>query len=180
MSKALAFTGQHLDWLSSDGNQLSAPYIQLKALLLDEIMQRAAQGYDTFYCNAERGADIIFGDMVLWVKATTYPTLRLICVIPHEGQAATWPEEWRDRYFKLVDRADDMVLMSHRHTHDCYQKSNQYMVDNAKALLAVYDGKQAGDAAYTVEYAQEKGREVVLIDPETRKRRDIPPRFEAL
>jgi uncharacterized phage-like protein YoqJ len=54
------------------------------------------------------------------------------------------------------------------------------MVDNTAALLAVYDGNQAGDAAYTVEYAQKKGREVVLIDPETQKRRDIPPRFEAL
>ena len=180
MSKALAFTGQHMEWLSSDGNQLSAPCIQLKALLLDEIMQRAAQGYDTYYCNAERGADIIFGDMVLWVKATTYPALRLICVIPHEDQATTWSDEWRDRYFKLVDRADDMVLISHPYTNDCYQKSDRYMVDNAAALLAVCDGRQSGDSAYTVEYAQRKGREVVLIDPETQKRRDIPPRYEAL
>ena len=162
MSKALAFTGQHMEWLSSDGNQLSAPCIQLKALLLDEIMQRAAQGYDTYYCNAERGAGIIFGDMVLWVKATT------------------WSDEWRDRYFKLVDRADDMVLISHPYTNDCYQKSDRYMVDNTTALLAVYDGRQSGDSAYTVEYAQRKGREVVLIDPETQKRRDIPPRYEAL
>jgi uncharacterized phage-like protein YoqJ len=178
--KALAFTSQQMEWLYSDGNQLSAPIIQLRALLLNEIMQRAARGYDTCFCIAERGADIIFGDMVMWVKATTHPTLRLICVIPHEGQATAWSDEWRDRYFKLVDRADDMVLMSHRNTHDCYQKSYRYMVDNATALLAVYDGRQPGDSAYTVEYARSKGREVVLIDPETQKRRDIPPRFEAL
>lgn len=180
MSQALAFAGQRMESLSLGGNGVSAANIQLKAVLLDEIMNRAAQGYDTFYCGAARGADMLFGNLVLWVKVTTYPALRLICVIPHEGQATNWPEEWRDMYFKLLEQADDMVLISHRYTSDCYHRGNRYMIENAKALLALYDGIQPGDAAYAVEYARRKGREIVLIDPDTQKRGVVPPRLEIL
>ena len=55
-------------------------------MLLTEIMDRAKAGYDTFYTGCARGMDIVFGRQVLLVKATSYPNIRLIGVVPHEGQ----------------------------------------------------------------------------------------------
>ena len=60
--------------------------------------------------------DILFGEQVLQVRNTAYPAIRLICVIPHENQAENWPESCRDRYFHLLEQANDEVLISMRYT----------------------------------------------------------------
>jgi uncharacterized phage-like protein YoqJ len=44
---------------------------------------------------------------------------------------------------------------------------NRYMVDHAAYLLAVYDGGNKGGTAYTVRYAREKKREIIVIRPDT-------------
>ena len=169
-SKALAFTGHQPESLLFGENELSAVCIRLKALLLDEIMRRAEQGYDTFYCGAERGIDIIFGDHILLVKMLAHPQLRLIFVVPHKEQTNGWPEKWRKRYFDLLERADDMVLISSRYTHDCHRLCNHYMVDRSNALLAVHDGSESDETAYTVAYALRANKEVTCINPYTLER----------
>ena len=79
--------------------------------------------------------DIIFGRLVMVVKATSYSNIRLIGVVPHEGQANHWSESWRNRYFALLTQADDVVTLSARYFDGCYQARNRYMVDAADALL---------------------------------------------
>lgn len=166
----LAFTSHRLEDLPFGENELSAECIKLKVMLLDEIIGRVAQGYDTFYCGAARGMDIIFGRQVLLVKALEHPQIKLICVVPHEEQANGWPEPWRERYFRLLEQSDDMVLISNRCTRDGHHRSSRYVMDHADALLAVYDGSGHGDTAYAVAYALEQGKEVVRIDPYTLER----------
>lgn len=164
---ALCFTGHRPESLPFGENELSAECLRLKAILLDEIMRRAEQGYDTFYCGAARGMDIIFGHQVLLVKALEHPEIKLVCVIPYEEQAKGWPEKWRDRYFGLLEQADDVVLLSNRYTCDCYQRRNRYMVDHSDAVLAVYNESGQGGTACTVAYAGRQGKEVVCINPNT-------------
>ena len=65
-------------------------------MLLTEIMDRVKAGYDTFYTGCARGMDIVFGTQVLLLKKTACPNIRLIGVVPHEGQANHWTETWRD------------------------------------------------------------------------------------
>ena len=61
----------------------------------------------------------------------------------------------------------------------CYQARNRYMVDAADALLAVCREGASGGTQYTVEYAWQKNRELVVIDPDTLERRLLPPRLTA-
>lgn len=175
--KALAFTGHRPESLPFGENELSPACIRLKAMLLTEIMDRASQGYGIFYCGAARGSDIIFGKLVLLAKATEYPNIRLICVVPHEEQARSWSERWRDRYYGLLEQADEMVLLSTRYTSGCYHRRNRFMVDRADVLIAVHDGSYTGGTAYTVEYARRKGKEIVIIDPDTLERSVISTRL---
>lgn len=178
--KALAFAGHWPESLPFGEDELSPACIRLKALMLDEIMKRAEAGYATFYCGAARGADLIFGRQVLLVKETSYPDIRLVCVIPHEGQANSWSEKWRERYFTLLEQADDNVLISARYTPDCYHQRNRYMVDHSDVLLAVYNGDGSGGTAYTVKYACHQNKETIVLDPVTLERRVVPPRLQAL
>ena len=113
------------------------------------------------------------------VKATSYSNIRLIGVVPHEGQANHWSESWRNRYFALLTQADDVVTLSARYFDGCYQARNRYMVDAADALLAVCREGASGGTQYTVEYAWQKNRELVVIDPDTLERRLLPPRLTA-
>ena len=80
----LAFTGHRPESLPFGENELSASAIRIKTLLADEITRCAAQGYDTFLAG---GGDILFAEQVLFVKGLEYPDIRLITVVPHEGQA---------------------------------------------------------------------------------------------
>ena len=56
---------------------------------------------------------------------------------------------------KLGDTANDMI------------ERNRYMVDRAKSLIAVYDGKGSGGTAATVQYAMSKDVKIIVINPDT-------------
>lgn len=45
-------------------------------------------------------------------------------------------------------------------------KRNRYMVDASQVILAVWNGKPSG-TGNTIRYAQEQGKTVIVIDPQT-------------
>lgn len=171
----VAFTGHRPESLPyGDGGQDTA-YCRMKELLLREIKYWASQGCETFYGGVARGMDIVFGEQVLLAKQQGHPGIKLVGVIPFEEQAATWSEAWRSRYFSLMSKSDDEVLISAHYTKDCYHRRNRYMVDNADVLIAVYNGSDSGGTAYTVRYANQKGKMVVVLEPNTLTRLVLPP-----
>ena len=116
----LAFTGNRPESLPFGENENDQRYIHLKAMLLTEITDRVKAGYDTFYTGCARGMDIVFGTQVLLLKKTACPHIRLIGVVPHEGQANHWTETWRDRYFDLLEQVKaafdrDGIQMTYNH-----------------------------------------------------------------
>lgn len=178
--RSMAFTGHRPESLPFGENEAAPACVQIKQMMRDEIKVRAAQGCNTFYCGAARGGDIIFGEQVLQLQEDLFPDLRLICVVPHEGQANSWSESWRDRYFALLERSDDEVLISSQYTRDCYLYRNRYMVDHADMLLSLYSGQHRGGTFYTVKYAYHRNKEIVILDPNTLERKLIPPRLQAI
>ena len=114
------------------------------------------------------------------MKATEYPNIRLITVVPHEGQANGWSEAWRERYFRIHELSTEVITLAYRYSRDCYHVRNRYLVDNADKLLTLYNGGATGGTAYTVNYARQKNREIIVIDPNTLERTLIPPRLQAL
>ena len=133
-------------------------------------------GADTFFCGAARGADIICGELVMQEKQA-HPELKLICVIPFAEQARGWAMNWAFRYRELLRNADQIVLMCSNYQRGCYHMRNRYMVDNCDLLIAIYNGENKGGTAYTVNYARERGKEILIIDPNTLEKRVIPAAF---
>ena len=176
----LAFTGHRPEMLPFGENELSAASVRMKTMILTEIMDCAAKGCRVFLQGGARGGDLIFAEQVLTAKATEYPDIQLVSVIPHEGQVNNWPEAWRDRYFRIMELSSEVITLSTRYTRDCYHVRNRYLVDNADKLLALYNGGAKGGTAYTVQYARQKNKEVIVIDPSTLERTVIPPRLQAL
>lgn len=103
-----------------------------------------------------------------------HPELKLICVIPFAEQARGWEMNWAFRYRELLRNADQIVQMCSNYQRGCYHMRNRYMVDNCDLLIAIYNGENKGGTAYTVNYAREQGKEILIIDPNTLEKTVIP------
>lgn len=72
----------------------------------------------------------------------------------------------QDRYFDIASKCDKETLLQQRYTPDCMHKRNRYMVDQADYIIAVWNGKPSGTGK-TVQYAQQQGKPVRVINPIT-------------
>ena len=59
-------------------------------------------------------------------------------------------------------------MLQRQYTPDCLRKRNQYMVDRADIVLAVWNGSPSG-TGQTVWYARETEKTVWILRPDTLK-----------
>ena len=124
-------------------------------LLRQEILKAIADGYTHFISGFATGADLMFADIVVQLKAV-YP-ITLEAAIPYPGRMKT-----PDKTFQRLIRCSDTVkIHSDCYFKGCYARRNRYMVDQSQRILAVYDGRTTGGTAATLRYAV--GKEVRVV-----------------
>lgn len=159
-----AFTG-HRPKSFSFGYDESHPDCKLlKKRLAKEIEAMFKRGVNIFISGAAMGVDMWAMEAVLELKRRE-PSVRLVAAVPFRGQADRWGAEMQERYGRLLAECDKVACFSEFYHPSCYHDRDRRMVDNAAHLIAVYNGSEVGGTAYTVAYAREKGRNVVVIDP---------------
>ncbi len=164
--KNCAFTGHRPMRFIFGYDEEDERCLKLKLEMAQQVEILIRSGVSLFYSGIALGVDQWGAEIVLDLKRP-YPNIRLVAVLPCETQADKWSLAQRERYFNLLARADDVITLRTRYTKECMQERNRYMVDHAEHLLAVYDGGGKGGTAYTVRYAQEKGRQITVIHPDT-------------
>lgn len=86
---------------------------------------------------------------------------------PHEGFGDHWPKDWQKRRDALRARAAKVVVVSPGRWETSednwkYLARDRYMIDQADAVLALYDGKpKKSGTGLTVCYATQKGKPVI-------------------
>lgn len=145
--------------------------IELKHLMAEQIENLIRSGVTTFFTGMALGVDLWGAEIVLALKEEN-PDLQLIAALPCETQANRWSAEQRERYFNILAECDDTVYISYPYTKGCMMQRNRWLVEHCNVLLAVYDGSERGGTAYTVQYAYDKGKRVIRIDP---SRREVIP-----
>ncbi|MFA0814544.1 MAG: SLOG family protein [Anaerofustis sp.] len=165
MEMACAFTGHRPVRFSFGYDEEDEKCIRLKLTLAAQINRLIESGVSTFYTGMALGTDQWCAGIVLDMKRQY--SIRLIAVLPCETQASKWSPEQRERYFNMLAVCDDVITLNTRYTPQCMLERNRYMVDHATYLLAVYDSKNKGGTAYTVRYAREKKRQIIVIRPDT-------------
>lgn len=121
-----------------------------------------AEGFSTFISGMARGVDIWAGEAVLKLRDAGAP-IRLICAVPYPGFESRWSPNWRERYHAILDTADLVRYVSPKYSAECFQRRNEWMVDHAARVIAVYNGEPSG-TRNTVRYAQSKGVNVVIVE----------------
>lgn len=110
------------------------------------------------------GVDTVFALTVLEMKREGYD-IKLHCAIPCRNHSCKWIKESVDLYNKILDKADTVKLVSNENYNPyLMQKRNEYMVDLADKVIAVWDGSKSG-TANCVNYARKQGKEIIKIEP---------------
>lgn len=133
------------------------------AELLAVVRRLHARGCRTFLCGMAVGFDLAAAEAVV-VCRRALPDMRLVAVIPFEGQERRFTASDRERYARVRAAADDEVVLAPGYRPGCYAVRNDYLVDRASVVVAWYDGSPGG-THYTVRRALRRGREVVGLCP---------------
>lgn len=157
----ICVTGHRPDKLY--GYKLSdSKYIKLKERFKELLIQNNCTEAIT---GMALGTDMIFAIAVLELKKQGCD-IKLHCAIPCRNHSYKWTKDYQDLYNYILNKANIVKLI----TDEDYkpwlmQKRNEYMVDLADKVIAVWDGSKGG-TYNCVKYAEKKGKEIIRILPE--------------
>lgn len=167
-NRCCAFTGHRPAKFPWKYDEKDPRCVELKAVLAHQIDKLAAAGVTDFFTGMALGVDTWAAMAVLDLRERN-PAIKLHCVLPCEGQEATWKLTAQVRYKYILSEADSVEYVKRLYDGKCMLERNQRLVDYAGILLAVYNGEKRGGTAATVRYAQKAGREIIVIDPIARR-----------
>ena len=149
-----AFTGHRPE-------KLNISETDVRVLLQDAIEQAYADGFRVFISGMARGVDMWAADIVLQLRLT-HDDIKLICAAPYEGFEARWSQNYRLEYQRIMQAADLVRYICPHYSPACFQIRNQWMVDHAARLIAVWNGQPSG-TANTLQYAVQQDVNVIII-----------------
>jgi len=136
-------------------NQIN--YIQYE--LHREIELAIVDGFTHFVSGFAEGVDLIFASIVCELKIV-YPNIVLEAAIPYRDRLKTQNNQFNE----LIKKCDHIYIVQEKCTQQCYRARNQYMVDKARRLIAVFNGRHRSGTAQTIRMAEQLNREIRLIE----------------
>ena len=135
------------------------------AVRLRRVIEEQIKAGIVFYgAGGAGGFDTLAAQIVLDMKKE-YPQLRLILVLPCEGQTRGWRSEDIAVYEDIKRRSDKVVYVSREYTPDCMHRRNRHLVDHSGTCIC-YLTRSTGGTAYTVDYARKKGLRIINMAEE--------------
>lgn len=110
---------------------------------------------------------IITGMALGWDQAVAQAAIELhvpfTAAIPFIGQESKWPEQSQAKYRELRGKSElTKVVMSGDYSADKMQIRNEWMVDHADMVIALWDGTSGG-TANCVNYAKAQHKQIVNV-----------------
>lgn len=114
-------------------------------------------------CGGAQGADQI-GARVFYREGLPY-----ILIKPFEGQEKRWPKKAQEKYANLETHARKTIVVSHINSKNYHEvvkalyKRNQFMIDKADYVVAIWNGDKKGGTAHAMRYAKAQGKTTIII-----------------
>lgn len=143
--RTCCFTGHRPGKLKTDKQEVIT-------WLKSEIDIAVDAGYTTFISGMQRGVDIWAAEYVLELKKNNSDLL-LVAASAFPGMEAMWTQKWIDQYDAIRLRADATLFVCNVPSVDAFFQRNNWMVDHASLLVAVYNNIPGGTKA-TIDYAK--------------------------
>lgn len=106
--------------------------VEIKLKIAEVVAQLAASGVTDFITDCEYGI-LMWGAEIVLAQKLFSPELTLKVYMPHEEQAVKWAPDWRERYFSIHEKADDVVIFND------YKKCLETLCEDADVLIYVGD-----------------------------------------
>ncbi len=148
---SVAFTG-HRTYCGEAGDALRR--------VLESLYDR---GFRTFLSGMAVGFDLAAAEAGLEL-GRQHDDVRLVAAVPFHGQEMRFSPADRERFRRVLAEAAETVVLSPVYHRGCYAVRNNYLIDNARVLVAWYDGFSGG-THYTVRRALRRGLEIVNLHP---------------
>lgn len=121
------------------------------------------RGFRVFLSGMAVGFDLAAAETVLEMRARR-SDVRLVAVVPFEGQQTRFSAADRARFDRVLAAADEVEVLSPVYHRGCYAVRNDFLVDHAAVVVAWYDGMPGG-THYTVRRALRRGLEIINLHP---------------
>lgn len=86
-----------------------------------------------------------------------------MCACPYDGFEVGWKQEWKAQYNTILAAADFVKYVCEGYSRSCFQIRNEWMVNHAIRVIAVFNGEQSG-TKNTIDYASKVGVPIAYID----------------
>ena len=118
------------------------------------------KGYKNFYVGMALGFDQECFKIL--EKLRKENEIKIIACVPCIDQAKKYSFKDKKEYERMLKESDKVELISREYTPYCMMKRNMFMVDNSSVLVA-YLRENKGGTKNTVEYAKNKGIEILYV-----------------
>ena len=130
--------------------------------LEQQIRQAIADGLNVYISGMARGVDIWAAQIVIRLRSEGYP-VKLICACPYDGFEKGWSQDWQQQYNDVLAVADFVKYVCAGYSRSCFQVRNEWMVNHAARVIAVFTGEKSG-TKNTIDYAAKVGVPVSIIE----------------
>lgn len=159
MKHCCCFTGHRPEKLNISNEALVG---KLRLAIKDAIHK----GYTTFISGMAPGVDIIAAQVVLEFREKL--NIELICAIPYSKFGKTKDYHHNVAYKRIIECANDVVVVSNSYNKWAFQKRNAWMVDHSSLVIAVCHKEEGviipGGTKNTIEYAERLKRDIKYIE----------------
>jgi uncharacterized phage-like protein YoqJ len=95
-------------------------------------------------------------------KFRQHNDIRIVACVPCLGQDKLFNKKQKAEYQRLINSADEVIVLQEKYDPYCMKKRNCFMVDNCSVLLC-YLTKSRGGTYQTVCYAKENNKDVLYL-----------------
>ena len=100
-----------------------------------EILRLYRQGVRSFLCGMAAGAETAAAEVVLALRDSTLSDLRLVGVLAWEERTNNWSEPDRDRFFAVMERCDEEIMLQTAYTEGALERQREYLLQNSEYRL---------------------------------------------
>ncbi len=117
-------------------------------------------GYNTFLIGMALGFDTLCFQVLEKIRESE--KIKLIACVPCKSQSEKFTFVQKEEYDRMIESADEVVLISEEYTEDCMRKRNEFLVDNSSVIVS-YLRREFGGTKQTVSYARKKGISIISL-----------------
>lgn len=111
------------------------PQEQFMWRIKGELLRLYRQGVRTFLCGMAAGAETAAAEVVLALRDSTLSDLRLVGVLAWEERTNNWSEPDRDRFFAVMKRCDEEIMLQTAYTEGALERQREYLLQNSEYRL---------------------------------------------